>query len=102
VGLSKTGVTFSGTAYYATSVSIKKSGSQIDVTALSDTQKQYMVSPLSDPLQATMDFVGYGPRAGTSGTFTCDGVAGVAATCVSSSTTFAVGDVVKSQATLQY
>ena len=100
--LSITGVTFAGSTYAATSVSVKDMREQLDVTALTDTQRQYQVSPLFSVAEATMEFLGYGPRAGASGTFSAPGVSGIGATVVSSSVTFAVNNIIKSQATLNF
>lgn len=100
--LSNTGITFSGTVYQATSVSVKDVRESLDVTSLNDIQKQYQASPLFGAAEATVDFVGYGPRAGATGAFSCPGVAGLGATVVSSSVTFNVNEIIKSQATIQF
>lgn len=101
--LSTTGVTFAGSSYAVSSVTVKDMRDQLDVTSLSNTRKQYQVSPLFSPAEATMEFLGYGPRAGTTGSFSLtSGVSGLGATVTSSSTTFSVNDVIKSQATLQF
>lgn len=98
--LSLTTCSFNGTTYYITSASVNKQKDQIDVTALSDsTSRQYMESPLFQPREVTMEFLGYGPRAGAVGTLTVAGVNG-GGTVTSSSTTFAVNEPVRSQATI--
>ena len=100
--LSSTGITFAGTNYACASVTVRDSAEQLDVTALTDTQKQYQNSPLKNVAEATLEFMGYGPRAGTSGSFSAPGVSGLGATVTSSSTTFAVNNIIRSQATLQF
>ena len=100
--LSNTGITFGGTTYAATSVTVRDSRDQIDVTNLSSTQKQYQVSPLFSTAEAQIDFVGYGPRAGATGAFSAPGVSGIGGTVVSSSTTFNVNEIIRSQATIQF
>lgn len=100
--LSSTGITFGGTVYACASVSVAESTEQLDVTTLTDTQRKYQNSPLKDAAEATLEFMGYGPRAGATGTFSAPGVSGLGATVVSSSTTFAVNDIIKSQATIQF
>lgn len=100
--LSSTGITFGGTTYACASVTVRDSAEQLDVTALTDTQKQYQASPLRNAAEATLEFMGYGPRAGVSGNFSAPGVSGLGATVTSSSVTFAVNNVVRSQATIQF
>lgn len=100
--LSNTTVQFGGTTYTATSVTVRDMRDQIDVTALSDTQRQYQVSPLFNAAEAQVEFVGYGPRAGTSGSLTAPGVSGIGGTVVSSSTTFNLNEPIRSQATIQF
>ena len=100
--LSSTGITFSGSTYAATSVTVRDSRDQIDVTNLTSSQKQYQISPLFSTCEAQMDFVGYGPRAGASGQFSGPGVSGKGATVTSSSTTFSVNEIIRSSATLQF
>ena len=100
--LSNTGITFSNTTYAATSVTVRDSRDQIDITNLSSTQKQYQVSPLFSTSEAQIDFVGYGPRAGASGLFSAPGVSSISGTVVSSSTTFNVNEIIRSQATIQF
>lgn len=100
--LSTTAITFAGSTYACGSVSVKDSAEQLDVTTLTDTQKQYQNSPLKNAAEATLEFMGYGPRAGATGTFSAPGVSGLGATVVSSSTTFAVNNIVRSQATIQF
>jgi hypothetical protein len=74
----------------------------LDVTSLLDTQKQYQAAPLREASEATLEFMGYGPRAGASGAFTAPGVSALGGTVISSSTTFAVGNIIRSQATIQF
>jgi hypothetical protein len=74
----------------------------LDVTALVDTQRKYQSSPLRNVSEATLEFMGYGPRAGATGTFSAPGVSGLGATVISSSTTFAVNNIIRSQATIQF
>lgn len=100
--LSSTGITFGGTTYACASVTVRDSAEQLDVTALTDTQKQYQASPLRNAAEATLEFMGYGPRAGVTGSFSAPGVSGLGATVTSSSVTFAVNNVVRSQATIQF
>lgn len=100
--LSSTAITFSGSTYACASVTVRDSADQLDVTVLTDTQKQYQNSPLKNAAEATLEFMGYGPRAGATGTFSAPGVSGLGATVMSSSTTFAVNNVVRSQATIQF
>lgn len=100
--LSSTAITFAGSTYACASVSVAESTEQLDVTTLTDTQRKYQNSPLKDAAEATLEFMGYGPRAGATGTFSAPGVSGLGATVVSSSTTFAVNDIIKSQATIQF
>jgi hypothetical protein len=99
--LSNTIVSFNGTAYTATSVTVRDMRDQIDVTALSDTQRKYQVSPLFNAAEAQVEFIGYGPRAGTSGPLTAPGVS-LGGTVVSSSTTFNLNEPIRSQATIQF
>lgn len=100
--LSSTGITFSGTTYACASVTVRDSAEQLDITSLTDTQKQYQNSPLKNAAEATLEFMGYGPRAGATGTFSAPGVSGLGATVTSSSTTFAVNNIIRSQATIQF
>lgn len=100
--LSSTGITFSGTPYACASVTVRDSAEQLDITSLADTQKQYQNSPLKSPSEATLEFMGYGPRAGASGAFSAPGVSGIGGTVTSSSTTFAVNNIIRSQATIQF
>lgn len=100
--LSYTGITFSGTTYSCASVTVRDSAEQLDVTSLTDTQKQYQNSPLKSASEATLEFMGYGPRAGLSGAFSAPGVSGLGGTVTSSSTTFAVNNIIRSQATIQF
>lgn len=100
--LSSTGITFSGTTYACASVTVRDSAEQLDVTSLTDTQKQYQNSPLKSASEATLEFLGYGPRAGTTGAFSAPGVSGIGGTVTSSSTTFAVNNIIRSQATIQF
>ena len=100
--LSNTTMTFSSVAYTATSVTVRDMRDQIDVTGLSDTQRKYQVSPLYNAAEAQIEFIGYGPRAGTSGTLTAPGVSGSSGTVVSSSTTFNLNEPIRSQATIQF
>ena len=100
--LSSTGITFAGSTYACSSVSIRDAAEQLDVTVLTDTRKKYQSSPLKNASEATLEFMGYGPRAGATGTFSAPGVSGIGATVMSSSTTFAVNNVIRSQATMQF
>lgn len=100
--LSNTGITFAGSTYACASVSVRDAAEQLDVTSLTDTRKQYQNSPLRNAPEATLEFMGYGPRAGTSGSFSAPGVSGLGATVTSSSTTFAVNNIIRSQATIQF
>jgi hypothetical protein len=100
--LSSTGITFSGATYACASVSVRDGAEQLDVTALSNTQRQYQNSPLRNVSEATLEFMGYGPRAGATGTFSAPGATGLGATVISSSTTFAVNNIIRSQATIQF
>ena len=100
--LSSTGITFSGTTYACASVTVRDSAEQLDITSLTDTQKQYQNSPLKSASEATLEFMGYGPRAGTSGAFSAPGVSGIGGTVTSSSTTFAVNNILRSQATIVF
>lgn len=98
--LSLTTCSFAGTAYNITSASVNKQKEQIDVTSLADaTSRQYQESPLFQPREVTMEFLGYGPRAGAVGTLSVAGVSS-GGTVTSSSTTFAVNEPVRSQATI--
>ena len=74
----------------------------MDVTVLTDTRKKYQGAPLKNAAEATLEFMGYGPRSGASGSFSAPGVSGIGATVMSSSTTFAVNNVIRSQATIQF
>jgi hypothetical protein len=99
--LSITGCTFASTVYSITSASVKDQKDQIDVTVLTDaTSKQYQASPLFQPKEVSLDFIGYGPRAGVSGGLSLAGISGLGATVVSSSTTFQLNEPIRSQATL--
>ncbi len=100
--LSSTTVSFGGTNYTATSASVRDMRDQIDVTSLTNTRRQYQASPLRAPSEATLEFLGYGPRAGATGSLTLSGVAGLTGTVVSSSTTFGVNEPIRSQATVQF
>jgi hypothetical protein len=100
--LSSTGITFSGSTYACASVTVRDSAEQLDVTTLTDTQKQYQNSPLKNGSEATLEFMGYGPRAGATGAFSAPGVSGLGATVTSSSVTFAVNNIIRSQATVQF
>lgn len=100
--LSNTTIAFGGTNYTATSVTVRDMREQIDVTALSDTQRQYQVSPLFNAAEAQVEFVGYGPRAGATGSLTGPGVSGIGGTVVSSSVTFNLNEPIRSQATIQF
>ena len=100
--LSSTGITFAGSSYAAMSVSVKESRDQIDVTTLADGQRKYQVSPLFAAAEATLEFMGYGPRAGATGALSAPGVSSIGGTVVSSSTTFALNEPIKSQATIQF
>lgn len=100
--LSSTGITFAGSTYACASVSVRDGSEQLDVTALVDTQRKYQSSPLRNVSEATLEFMGYGPRAGATGTFSAPGVIGLGATVISSSTTFAVNNIIRSQATIQF
>jgi len=102
IALSKTTVSFSSTTYTATSIVVRDMRDQIDVTALSDNQRQYQVSPLFNAAEAQFEFVGYGPRAGSTGALTAPGVSGIGGTVVSSSTTFNLNEPIRSQATIQF
>jgi hypothetical protein len=75
---------------------------QIDVTALTDTQRQYQVSPLFNAAEAQVEFIGYGPRAGATGLLSAPGVSGIGGTVVSSSVTFNLNEPIRSQATIQF
>lgn len=100
--LSSTGITFGGATYACASVTVRDSAEQLDVTTLVDTQKQYQNAPLKNASEATLEFMGYGPRAGNSAAFSGPGVSGLNGTVTSSSTTFAVGNIIRSQATIQF
>ena len=100
--LSSTGITFAGTNYSCASVTVRDGSEQLDVTSLTDTQRQYQNSPLRNAAEATLEFMGYGPRAGTSGSFSAPGVSGLGGTVTSSSVTFATNNIVRSQATIQF
>lgn len=100
--LSSTGITFAGSTYACSSVTVRDGAEQLDVTVLTDTQRKYQNSPLKNVSEATLEFMGYGPRANATGTFSAPGVSGLGATVVSSSTTFAVNNVIRSQATIQF
>ena len=100
--LSYTGITFSGSTYVASSVSVRDMRDQIDVTALTDTQRQYQVSPLFNAAEAQVEFIGYGPRAGATGLLSAPGVSGIGGTVVSSSVTFNLNEPIRSQATIQF
>jgi hypothetical protein len=100
--LSSTGITFAGSTYACASVTVRDSAEQLDVTSLLDTQKQYQAAPLREASEATLEFMGYGPRAGASGAFAAPGVSALGGTVISSSTTFAVGNIIRSQATIQF
>ena len=100
--LSKTTMSFSSTVYTATSIVVRDMRDQIDVTALSDNQRQYQVSPLFNAAEAQVEFIGYGPRAGATGSFTAPGVSGISGTVVSSSVTFNLNEPIRSQATIQF
>lgn len=102
IALSKTTVSFSSTTYTATSIVVRDMRDQIDVTALSDNQRKYQVSPLFNAAEAQFEFIGYGPRAGASGALTAPGVSGIGGTVVSSSTTFNLNEPIRSQATIQF
>ena len=95
-------MSFSGTVYTATSVTVRDMRDQIDVTALKDTQRQYQVSPLFNAAEAQVEFIGYGPRAGASGALSAPGVTGITGTVVSSSVTFNLNEPIRSQATIQF
>lgn len=100
--LSFTGCTFAGNSYCITSATVREQKDQIDVTCLSDTgSKQYQASPLFQAKEVSLDFLGYGPRAGAAGTLTIEGISSLGATVVSSSTTFQLNEPIRSQATLQ-
>lgn len=94
-------VTFGGN-YTATSASVRRMKDQIDVTNLTDSRRQYQDSPLFSPGEATLEFLGYGPRAGATGTLSVAGASIGVATVVSSSVTFALNEPIRSQATFQY
>jgi len=98
---SSTTVTFAAVTYTATSASVRKSRDQVDVTSLNDNQRQYIVSPLFGTSEVQLEFLGYGPRAGNSGSLVAAGVSAVG-TVVSSSTTFRVNEPIRSQATIQF
>lgn len=100
--LSSTGITFSGSTYACSSVTVRDGAEQLDVTSLTNTQKQYQNSPLKNASEATLEFLGYGPRAGASGSFSAPGVSGIGGTVTSSTTTFAMNNIVRSQATIQF
>lgn len=100
--LSNTGITFAGSTYACGSVTVRDGTEQLDVTSLVDTQKKYQNSPLKNVSEATLEFMGYGPRAGATGAFSAPGVSGIGATVTSSSTTFAMNNIVRSQATMQF
>jgi len=100
--LSYTGITFGSSTYAATSVTVRDMREQIDVTVLTDTQRQYQVSPLFNAAEAQIDFMGYGPRAGVGGALTAPSVSGIVGTVMSSSVTFAVNEPIRSQATIQF
>jgi hypothetical protein len=100
--LSYTALVFAGATFTATSASVKDMREQIDVTSLTNTRRQYQASPLLSQSEATLEFLGYGPRAGATGSLTLSGVAGIVGTVVSSSTTFSVNEPIRSQATVQF
>jgi hypothetical protein len=100
--LSNTTIQFGGASYTATSVTVRDMRDQIDVTALSDNQRKYQVSPLFNAAEAQVEFIGYGPRAGATGSLTAPGVSGIGGTVVSSSTTFNLNEPIRSQATIQF
>lgn len=100
--LSYTGVTFASTTYKVTNVSVRDMKDQIDVTTLNDTRRQYQAAPLFQAAEATVDFMGYGPRAGATGSFSAPGVSGIGGTVVSSSLTLQLNEPVRSQATIQF
>lgn len=100
--LSSTAITFAGSTYACASVNVREGAEQLDVTVLTDTRKKYQASPLKNAAEASLEFMGYGPRSGATGAFTAPGVSGIGATVVSSSTTFQVGNVIKSSASLQF
>lgn len=75
---------------------------QIDVTTLTATRRQYLDSPLFSPGEATLEFLGYGPRAGATGALSVGGASVGNATVTSSSVTFAVNEPIRSQATFQF
>lgn len=100
--LSSTGITFAGNTYCCSSVTVRDGAEQLDVTCLTDNQRKYQNSPLKNISEATLEFMGYGPRAGTTGAFSVVGVSNLGATVTSSSTTFAVNNIVRSQATMQF
>lgn len=96
-------VSFGGTAYTVTGISVQDSIQMQDITTLDDsTFRRVTKSALKDAAQATLDFLGYGPRAAATGSFTAPGVSGIGGTVISSSTTLAVGEPVRSQATIQF
>lgn len=99
--LSTTTVTFGGTNYACSSVSVRDSADQLDITALSDTQRKYQNSPLKSMSEATLEFMGIGPRAGSSGSLVAPGVS-LGGTVTASSVTFSVGNVIRSTATIQF
>jgi len=100
--LSRTTITFSGTIYTATSVTVRDMRDQIDVTTLADSQRKYQVSPLFNAAEAQVEFIGYGPRAGVTGSLAAPGVSNVQGTVVSSSVTFNLNEPIRSQATIQF
>lgn len=96
-------VTFNGTTYFVSSISVKENLQSLDITTLDDLQSRALTSAtLRDAAEATIDFMGYGPRARATGSFAAPGVSGLGATVVSSSTSFAVNEPVRSQATIQF
>lgn len=100
--LSFTGCTFAGASYCITSATVREQKDQMEVTCLADaTSKQYQASPLYQAKEVSLDFLGYGPRAGATGTLTIEGISSLGATVVSSSTTFQLNEPIRSQATLQ-
>lgn len=100
--LSSTGITFAGSTYACASVTVRDSAEQLDITTLTDTQRQYQNSPLKNAAEATLEFMGQGPRAGVTGNFTAPGVSNLGGTVTSSSVTYAVNNIVRSQATIQF
>ena len=96
-------VTFGGTAYTVTGISVKDSQDTLDVTTLSDTTSRNLINaPFKQAAEATIDFFGVGPRARATGAFSAPGVSGLVGTVVSSSVTLAVNEPVRSQATIQF